>query len=1188
MPLTSVFSGVLRMSLFGGAIVLLVLFVRLGLKKAPKIYSYILWAAVLFRLLCPFAIPVEILLPEEAAETAEEPSPAEIRVPTAPPSQDSPYAVPRQTYTAERAFYEAVPVPAASVSEARDMIRETEPEAAAEPVRLDREAVLNIGAAVWITGAVLLFTYNTVSLVRLKIRMIGATPLKGEEGVWLADHVETAFVWGVLRPVIVLPSSLKGRARSYVIRHERTHIRRGDPVWRLFAFAALLVHWFNPLVWLAFRLSGKDMEMSCDEAVMRTSERDIRADYSETLLRFAAADMSLGTSLAFGEGETGSRVKNVMRYRKPALWVSLAALLVLVSSAAVFAVRPTARDPRLPNTRYLIGPVLYDPVGGRETMLRDTYGGVELAGDGTLSLYVNEWNRWETLGASEACTEEAAALFASVREMTGVRFRSITEARYVPAEEGDGGWLIACDGVGRVYLASVRLGEEEKVFWICSLKSAAPKPSLFSSVSVVQTGFYQRSLIHPVGRPVTTLGNIRVDELGDYELVFFSAEQDETDVPGLALFERFDSGRAARLVCWSLADGVTVEKTEGGIDTSFTDGVFTAAFPDGTELSAEVELPVKTKDFLGRVTSVSGGSVTFVNLPAPAVESEAGPDEKESALIGELEDCLRKKAEAEEARRLAEAAARLAEEAAREAAEAEAAQTQEERTLAWINAVNEEIARAAEEEARRAAEEEARRAAEEAAARTAKQMWLQTQLTEAMQNAEQEMAEYRRVKEACEEQLKALEGQNPEKVLKLREKLEQKKAEAEAALAAANAVLNEYAAKLAAAEDEPMTPTPADPSVTDSSDASAGAWGWENDNWTGAWGWGNDNWKGQSELYERGPNDLVDLQGRPYDDRDPDAVAADLAFVKENMVCPLPAGYTFDPSAQGGTVAIDIDKNSEYFQTYDVNAGTPVLAVRDGVVEQSEDDGSVGGQILIRHVDGTSSVYQFLSERYAAVGDPVAKGSVIGKTGTNPNGRYPEFRIKVTIDSVLYSHELFHALPVVEARYGGRTTELFSDPSGSFGVSVGTLLAERQAGREPNDFADRDVVFPLPEGTEWSVACEFGWCRRYGMDEYHFGIDFGCDRGTDVLAYTDGEVEISGYHASYGNYVVIDHGGNLATLYAHLDECLVTAGDTVEAGQPIGTVGLTGSVYENCLHFEVLFDGAARDPRGFLPGMMET
>ena len=980
MPLTSVFETILCMSAVGGAVVLAVLPVRLGLKKAPKIYSYILWAAVLFRLLCPFAIPVEMRMPApgeaaapEQIEASSDPISAEAMpaLTAALPSQDSPLAGPRGTFATDPTLPERAAANSAAIPEE---IRTAEPERGAGSVRFDRETALKIGAAVWIAGAVLLILQNTVSLVRLKRRMIGATPLAGEEGVWLADHVDTAFVWGFLCPVIVLPSSLKGRARSYVIRHERTHIRRGDPVWRLFAFAALLVHWFNPLVWLAFRLSDKDMEMSCDEAVMRASEDDIRADYSETLLRFASADMSLGTALAFGEGETGSRVKNVMRYRKPALWVSMAAILVLVSSAAVFAVRPTAMDTRLPNTRYLIGPVLYDPVGGREAMLRDTYGGVELAGDGTLSLYVNEWNRWETLGASEACTEEAAALFASVRETTGVRFRTVTEARCVPAEEGDGGWLIACDGAGRVYLASVRLGEEEKVFWICSLKSAAPKPSLFSSVSVVQTGFYQRSLIHPVGRPVTTLANIRVDELGDYELVFFSAEQDETDVPGLALFERFDGGRAARLVCWSLADGMTVEKTEGGIDTSFAGGTFTAAFPDGTVLTAEVELPVKTKDFFGRVTSVSGGSVTFVNLPAP--EEAVRPDDEQTK--SELDKLIREQeAEAREME------ARVSAEKNAQLARARAEQLREEQALI-------------EEAARDAAEREAleRKILEIEAERR--------KVQELLPQVEIEMEQYRQMKKSYAEQIKALKGQDPEKVLRLREKLEQKKAEADAVLTEINerfnrnlvrareleAELEELRARLAAEENEPMTPTPAVSSATDSSDAAAGAWGWEDE-----------------------------------------------------------------------------------------------------------------------------------------------------------------------------------------------------APSGDFNVSVATLLEERQAGREPIDLADRDVVFPLPEDADWSVSDKFGWIKRYGMDEYHFGIDLRCATGTDVLAYADGEVAVSGYHASYGNYVVIDHGGNLATLYAHLEKRLVEVGDTVEAGQPVGTVGLSGSAYAGGLHFEVLCDGAACDPSGFLPGM---
>ena len=142
---------------------------------------------------------------------------------------------------------------------------------------------------------------------------------------------------GVFRPRVYLPSSLAETEREYIILHEQYHIRRLDHVAKLLFFAALCLHWFNPLVWLAFILAGKDMEMSCDEAVMGRISRDIRSDYSASLLHLATGrNIIAGMPLAFGEGNPRSRIKNVMSYRKPSFWVLSLAVLVCVTAAVCF------------------------------------------------------------------------------------------------------------------------------------------------------------------------------------------------------------------------------------------------------------------------------------------------------------------------------------------------------------------------------------------------------------------------------------------------------------------------------------------------------------------------------------------------------------------------------------------------------------------------------------------------------------------------------------------------------------------------------------------------------------------------------------------------------------------------------------------------------------------------------------
>ena len=184
--------------------------------------------------------------------------------------------------------------------------------------------------------------YGVTSLLRLRRRLVGAVPL--EKSVYLVDHISTPFVLGLVRPKIYLPSALPEGERGYILLHERYHIRRLDHVVKLLAFLALCIHWFNPLVWLMFILLGRDMEMSCDEAVMKKLGEAVRADYSASLLRLATGrHFPAGVPLAFGEGDTRERVKNVLRWKEPRLWAVLAGAAVCTVVIAACAVNPSAQ-----------------------------------------------------------------------------------------------------------------------------------------------------------------------------------------------------------------------------------------------------------------------------------------------------------------------------------------------------------------------------------------------------------------------------------------------------------------------------------------------------------------------------------------------------------------------------------------------------------------------------------------------------------------------------------------------------------------------------------------------------------------------------------------------------------------------------------------------------------------------------
>ena len=237
----AVFAKILNMSITGSIVIAVVLLARLFLKRAPKIYSYALWAVVLFRLLCPLSIT--------AGLSVLKPIPVTMRT---TPGVSSVVYQPVQQALSRGGYVPAV---------------QQQPASEREPEQVEPEVtVLQIAAYVWLTGASVMAIYSVVQYLTLRHRLVGATPYREE--VYLADHITTPFVLGVLRPRVYLPSETPEGERAFIIAHERHHIRRHDPLWKLLGYAALCLHWFNPLVWLAFCLAGKDMEMSCDEAVI--------------------------------------------------------------------------------------------------------------------------------------------------------------------------------------------------------------------------------------------------------------------------------------------------------------------------------------------------------------------------------------------------------------------------------------------------------------------------------------------------------------------------------------------------------------------------------------------------------------------------------------------------------------------------------------------------------------------------------------------------------------------------------------------------------------------------------------------------------------------------------------------------------------------------------------------------------
>lgn len=315
--LERLFIEVLNMSLTGSVIILAVLLARSVLKKAPRILSYMLWLVVLFRLLCPFSFESGFsLLGALQNESASEG---------------------RMEYIPENIGYQMEPKVTLPVPVMNDAVNHSlpagNPAGSVNPLQI----VLYLTVRIWILGILMMFVYNCVSGLRLKRRL--KSGVRERDNIYRLPGSGSPFVYGFFRPKIYLPENLTRKEEKYMLLHEQIHIRRGDHIYRLLAFLALCLHWFNPFVWIAFSFSGRDMEISCDEAVVRKLGSRIKKEYSASLLNLSCGSRVVkGTPLAFGESDTGNRIKHILRYKKPArIFAGISVVICVIFAAALLA-----------------------------------------------------------------------------------------------------------------------------------------------------------------------------------------------------------------------------------------------------------------------------------------------------------------------------------------------------------------------------------------------------------------------------------------------------------------------------------------------------------------------------------------------------------------------------------------------------------------------------------------------------------------------------------------------------------------------------------------------------------------------------------------------------------------------------------------------------------------------------------
>ena len=307
-----VFLKLVNLSISASWLILAVLVLRVVLKKAPKWVMPLLWGVVALRLVCLFSIESALsLIP--SAETI----PSEIVTET------------REPVLYEQATLDIVTNP-------------TLPSAAEVPVGVSRQQAqvdFNIYSVLWLAGMAALLVHALVSAGKLKRKL--ATAILLRDNIYESEFVDSPFVFGVVKPNIYLPMHMDEGTAAYVIAHERAHLARRDHWWKVLGYLVLALHWFNPLVWVAYILFCRDIELACDEKVVKGLDGAARADYSQALLSCAAPKRAVAACpLAFGEGNIKTRVKSALHYKKPAFWVAAAAVLAVVIMAVCFLTNP--------------------------------------------------------------------------------------------------------------------------------------------------------------------------------------------------------------------------------------------------------------------------------------------------------------------------------------------------------------------------------------------------------------------------------------------------------------------------------------------------------------------------------------------------------------------------------------------------------------------------------------------------------------------------------------------------------------------------------------------------------------------------------------------------------------------------------------------------------------------------------
>ena len=310
--MNELFLKIINMSISASWLVLAVLILRFVLKKAPKWINVLLWGIVAIRLICPFSFESTLsIIP--SAETI----PLNICMDTTPTINSGISAINNAV---------------------NPIISQSNTPMAGASVNL-LQITIGIYEYIWIFGMIALALYTAISYWRLRRKV--DTAVRYKDNIFQSENVSFPFVLGIIKPRIYLPFKMNGQYLEYVVAHEQAHICRKDHWWKPLGFLLLMIHWFNPLMWLAYVLLCRDIELACDEKVIKELGNEQRGDYTQALVACSVnRRMIAACPLAFGEVSVKERVKSVMNYKKPAFWVIIISVIVCVGVAVCFLTNP--------------------------------------------------------------------------------------------------------------------------------------------------------------------------------------------------------------------------------------------------------------------------------------------------------------------------------------------------------------------------------------------------------------------------------------------------------------------------------------------------------------------------------------------------------------------------------------------------------------------------------------------------------------------------------------------------------------------------------------------------------------------------------------------------------------------------------------------------------------------------------